>query len=128
MVDMVVGIPFDEVKPTITKLFDSYSTYNSPHGFSLKYPTGWFVDDEIWKDDYYIEYVYFLPEKDDYINFIMVAIHQADYDYRGISSSEYMSKLNSYLSDGCDDITYSDNGYICYNFENKASEVLTDSI
>jgi len=93
-----------------------FSKYNSIHGFSLNYPSGWYIDDASERYGDNIDYVWFTPKFNDYNVFIRISFHPGDFGYRGLSDKAYESKLSSEAEELCFTATLNEDGYVCSNF------------
>ena len=113
--------------PQNNELYGNLNTanyYNDEFGFSIDYPSGWYIDDELIQDGDWFGIVAFSSEYDTLeTQWFDVSIQYDDYDYRGISDSQYMSQLIDDLDYGCTLFSIDVDGYTCSNFE--VSDVLT---
>jgi len=90
--------------------------HNDKFGFSIDYPSNWNVDDELLIDGDTSYIVSFFID-DEYLQTIDVSIQHGDFDFRGLSPSQYVSALEDLEKDFCTSSSYNFEGYRCSNFE-----------
>ena len=101
----------------------SFSTYSSPYGFSIDYPKGWIIDDDISQDGITTFYVDFSPRNDDF-TYMTVMKHIDDFDYRGLSDKQYQERLAADNEDYCFNANFRDDGYVCSDFSLQWSDTI----
>ena len=104
-----------------------FSRYNSIHGFSLNYPSGWYIDDVIIQSDYQIDYVWFTPKFNDYETMIKVIFYPDDFEYSNLSDRAYESKLASDYEEVCYAATLNEDGYVCRDFDLFTTDSFDDA-
>jgi len=90
---------------------NTFALYVDPQQqFSIKYPSNWIIDDT----DYDKLKVTFFNDYD-WVSQIYV-IDYGEIEYAGLSSSKILEKIISYEQEFCDNSTWSEDDFICYDF------------
>lgn len=79
---------------------------NNKFDFSINYPSGWLIDDELVVDENWNYVVQFLPD-DSLLQTIDVSIIYDNFDFSGLSSSKYLSQMEEFEVDRCMNSSYS---------------------
>jgi hypothetical protein len=109
----IIQIPSENIQSQT--FFKTYQ--NNEHEFSMDYPTNWHIDDEPLYEEDWIGIVWFLPIANDYANSISVSLQIDDFEYRGISTDQYLEKLVEFQEDSCMKFNFQNDGHTCTNFE-----------
>ncbi|WP_246282048.1 CFI-box-CTERM domain-containing protein [Nitrosopumilus ureiphilus] len=114
--EMIGSMNIFELEQESTLPTDTFTTYESNYGFSINYPSDWYVDDEVIQDENYFTYVWFTPEFNNYDTQISVSKYENDLDYRGLNTKQYIDKLDDDYQSKCNEATLDTDGYTCKNF------------
>jgi len=88
---------------------------NNEFDFSINYPSGWLIDDELLVDGDFYSIVGFSSD-DSFLQTMDVSIMFDDFEFNRISSFQYVSELEEYEKDVCRNSSYDNEGYQCSDF------------
>ena len=98
----------------MTSAFGQFETYeNFEYGFSIEYPSGWIVDDNLPQENPWIEIVAILPEQDYWSKGIYVNLWKNDITG---TPQEYLERHNENALAWCSSRSVDNDGFTCGNY------------
>ena len=117
----------DKPEPYTPPVRPTFNVYTSDeYGFSIEYPTEWFVEDKIIQNDSWIGIVAFTPNLDIWDSFLGVALSQDNFEYKNLHGDQYLDKLIEDYQRECDSVSFTEEGLVCSDFEIIVSDVITE--
>ena len=89
---------------------------NQEYGFTIEYPSGWTVNDEIPQTNPWIEIVSFIPPTEGWSQGIYVNKWLGALEGKVFDSNEYLETHNKAAQDWCSSLSLSENGFTCMNY------------
>ncbi len=94
--------------------FGQFETYeNLEYGFSIDYPSGWIIDDNLPQENPWIEIVAILPDQDYWSKGIYVNLWKNDVTD---TPQEYLERHNENALAWCSSSSVENDGFICGNY------------
>ena len=101
-------------KQLIDDLQNQFDTYeNLEYGFSIEYPTGWIVDDNLPQQSPWIEIVAILPDQDYWSKGIYVNLWK---NYFTVTPQEHLERHNENALAWCSSRSVENDGFTCGNY------------
>ena len=93
-----------------------YNTYyNTDYKFSIEYPKGWVIDDELVWDNNWVNVVAFYPNEEFEGTSVQLIFTANDAELIGLSSNQFLKKMIQITNDWCDLTSFDYDGFICNN-------------
>lgn len=102
------------ISSTTVSAFGQFETYeNLEYGFSIEYPSGWIIDDNLPQENPWIEIVAILPDQDYWSKGIYVNLWKNDVTG---TPQEYLERHNENAMVWCSSRSVENDGFTCGNY------------
>jgi len=102
------------INSSMESAFGQFETYeNLEYGFSIEYPLGWIIDDNLPQENPWIEIVAVLPDQDYWSKGIYVNLWK---NYATVTPQEHLERHNENALAWCSSRSVENDGFTCGNY------------
>ena len=102
------------ISSSMVSAFGQFETYeNLEYGFSIEYPSGWIIDDNLPQENPWIEIVAILPDQDYWSKGIYVNLWK---NYFTVTPQEHLERHNENALTWCSSRSVENDGFTCGNY------------
>jgi len=102
------------ISSSMVSAFGQFETYeNLEYGFSIEYPSGWIIDDNLSQENPWIEIVAILPDQDYWSKGIYVNFWK---NYFTVTPQEHLERHNENALAWCSSRSVENDGFTCGNY------------